>query len=116
MIPTEIVQALIIALGNFGGILVAYYLLDRRIEGKVLKYWQKIKASEEGQDLFTILKETKTFIKSGEAQKLFKEAEELMNEFRALLKMIKERTAPQEEDDEKDSPVLPRLVSKEKAK
>jgi len=107
VIPTEVFQILII-IGNVFGWLGIYYLVDRKVDKKVMKYWRKVKESEEGQDLFTILREVKRWIKSGETQKLFKEGEELISEFRALLKTIKERTQPSEESEE-DTPVLPRL-------
>ncbi|GAJ13411.1 unnamed protein product [marine sediment metagenome] len=65
------------------------------------KYWRRIKASEEGQDLFTLLKEAKKLIKSEDAQNLFKEAHEILGEFRAVLKRFKESAeAPEEDDDE----------------
>lgn len=70
-----------------------------------MKYWGKMKSSEEGQDLFTVLKELKTFLKGGDMQQLMTEAKEAVAEIRVILKRMKERTeVPEEEDDE---PFLP---------
>ena len=108
MIPGEIFQFLII-IGNVLGWLAIYRLVDRKVDRKVAKYWRRIKESEEGQDLFTLLKEANKLIRSEEAQSLFKEAHEVLAEFRAVLKRFKESTEAAEEDD--DEPVaLPTLT------
>ena len=99
MISSEIFQVLII-IGNILGWLIIYRLIDRKVDRKVMKYWRKIKASEEGQDLFMLLKEAKNLIRSEEAKNLFKEAHEVLAEFRAVLKRFKESTEAAEEDDE----------------
>lgn len=101
MIPGEIFQFLII-IGNIVGWLAIYRLVDRKVDRKAAKYWRRIKESEEGQDLFTLLKEAKKLIKSEEAQSLFKEAHEVLAEFRAVLKRFKESTEAVEEDDDED--------------
>jgi len=73
-----------------------------------MKYWRRIKASEEGQDIFALVKEAKNLIKSEDAQNIFKEAKEVLSEFRAVLKRFKESTEAVEEDD--DEPMeLPTL-------
>ncbi|GAI04184.1 unnamed protein product, partial [marine sediment metagenome] len=46
-----------------------------------MKYWRRIKASEEGQDLFTLVKDVKNLIKSEDAQNIFKETKEVLAEF-----------------------------------
>lgn len=102
-----ILQAIIIAIGNFSGILAAYYLLDRRTEGKINKYWRRIKTSPEGEDVFTIAREVRALLKSDKVQGLFKEAYEVLSEVRALLKMLKEKAEADESDEE--SPRLPTL-------
>ncbi|GAI43567.1 unnamed protein product, partial [marine sediment metagenome] len=89
MISSEIFQVLII-IGNILGWLIIYRLIDRKVDRKIMKYWRKIKASEEGQDLFTLVKDVKNLIKSEEAKSLFKEANEVLAEFRAVLKRFKE--------------------------
>lgn len=99
MIPSEIFQFLII-IGNIVGWLIIYRLVDRKVDRKAMKYWRRIKGSEEGQDLFTLLKEAKNLIKSEEAQSLFKEAHEVLAEFRAVLKRFSASAEAAEEDDE----------------
>lgn len=118
MIPNEaipLLSALIIGAANFASILLAYYRMERRIDKKIQKYWNLIKGSEEGQDLFTLVKEAKNLVKGEETQKLFKEAYEILADFRDLVKKIKERmeASTSEEEDTEPMPVLPSLVSKE---
>lgn len=109
MIPTEISQAVIIALGNFFGILTAYFLLDRRMEGKINKYLRRAKTSPEGQDLFKLVKDVKAFMESNEMQELLKEARAGLSELRSLLKKIKERAEEPVEDDGEAEELLPSL-------
>jgi len=108
MIP-ELFQVFII-IGNVVGWLAIYYLVDRKIDKKVAKYWKQIRESEEGQDLFALVKETKNLIQSEQTQKLFAETHDLLADFRAILKMLRERAEnTQDEADDSDRPVLPKL-------
>jgi len=110
MIP-EIFQIFII-LGNIAGWLAVYYLVDRKVDRKISKYWKQIRESEEGQDLFALIKETKNLMQSEQTQKLFAEAHDVLADFRAILKMLRERAeSSEEESEDSDRPVLPRLES-----
>ncbi|MBA7637506.1 hypothetical protein ES703_45151 [subsurface metagenome] len=76
-----------------------------------MKYWRQIKASEEGQNIFALIKEAKNLIKSEDAQNIFKEAKEVLSEFRAVLKRFKESTEVSEDNDENDEEsLLPTLT------
>jgi hypothetical protein len=111
MISPQVLQAIIIAFGNFFGILASYYLLDRRIEGKLTKYWSRIKNSEEGRNIFTIAEDLKNLLEGEEPQKLLTEASKILMESRVILKAMKERLEPDEEGDDEE-PRLPTLGPK----
>ena len=109
MIPPEIVQAIVIAVGNFLGILVAYYLLDRRTERKIGKYWQKIRKSPEGEDMFALIKEGRNFLQSKEVKDLMKDLSAGLDELRALLKQIREKAEASAKEEDTGGPLLPSL-------
>ncbi len=108
MIPTEVFQIFII-FGNILGWWGIYKLVDRKVDKKIMKYWHRARSSPEGQDLFTILRETKILLQSEEPKKLFVEAAEILGEVRFLLKKIKERAEATEEDGDVQEPLLPSL-------
>lgn len=109
IIPIELVQAFVIAVGNFAGILVGYYFLEKRTDRKIGRYWQKARTSPEGKDLFAIFKEVHVLLKSEKVQQLVNELGDVVVEARALLKKMKERFETQPEDTEDDGDVLPSL-------
>jgi hypothetical protein len=107
---TEILQAVIIAAGNFGGILIGYHLLERKIDRKILKYWLKVRGSPEGKDLFALLKDSNTVLKSPETQNLLKDLDAGVNEVREFLKKLREKAeSGTEESEEEQKPLLPSL-------
>ena len=110
MISSEALQVCIIV-GNIVALLIIYRLIDRKVDRKIMKYWRQIKASEEGQNIFALVKEAKNLIKSEDAQNIFKEAKEVLSEFRAVLKRFKESTEVSEDNDENDEEsLLPTLT------
>lgn len=99
-----ILQSIIVATGNIIGIIVAYLILERRTERKMMKYWKRIKASEEGKSMLEILAEGKKLLKSPEGAELIKEAHAAIVEFRGIMKNLKERMeeSPESEVEEED--------------
>jgi hypothetical protein len=110
----ETFQILVIianASGMFGGIIAAYFLIDRKIDRKISKYAKKMKESDEGKNATAILKETRMFIEGKQFQTLIKEAGDVVKEARTLLKVLTDKFTPsstvEEQEEEQVLPGMP---------
>jgi len=101
----QIIVIIANAAGMFGGIIAAYFLIDRKIDRKISKYAKKMKESDEGKNATAILKETRTFIEGKQFQTLIQEAGDVVKEARTLLKALTDRFTPSATTEESEEQV-----------
>lgn len=106
----QILEALIIAIGNCVGIGIGSWLfIDRKIDRKISKYVRLFRSSEEGKDMGKLLSDAKKFVDSGEMQDLVGEAKAGLKELRGLLQSLRERYEQSQQEDEETEPVIPQI-------
>jgi len=82
------------------GAVILYFLFERKIEKKISKYVKKFRSSQEGTDTAKILQETRKLIESGEVGELVNELKGAVEDARIVLKYLKERLEPKQDDEE----------------
>jgi hypothetical protein len=87
------------------GAVILYFLFERKIEKKIAKYTKKFRVSQEGEDTAKILAETRKLIESGEVSELVNEFKAMVEDARVVLKFLKEKVEPRQEDKEDDEDI-----------